>query len=125
MSTGLISVIDDNESVRRATCRLLKSMGFDVGDFSSAREFLLSARLRDTSCLILDLRMPDMDGLELQSYLTAQGHQIPIIFHAVYLDDAIRTQALRGGAIAFLQKPTTEQELLDAIRSALGIGDRV
>ena len=125
MSTGLISVIDDDESVRRATSRLLKSMGFDVEVFSSAQEFLLSARLRDTSCLILDLRMPDMGGLELQSYLTAQGHQVPIIFHAVYLDDAIRRQALQGGAIAFLQKPTNEQELLDAILLALNFGDRI
>jgi FixJ family two-component response regulator len=114
-----ISVVDDDESVRRALIRLLVNSGFTAEVFSSAQEFLNSAHLLDTECIILDLQMPGMSGLELQSHLAAAGYHIPIVFHASHLDDRVREQALQGGAVAVLGKPATDQDLLAAIDSAV------
>ena len=114
-----ISVIDDDASVRTATARLLGSMGFSAHAFASAQEFLLSPRLRETSCLIADVEMPGMSGIELQEYLIAQGHETPIIFITAYPQDRIREQVMRAGAVDFLSKPFDEPRLLECVKRAL------
>jgi len=116
---NLISIIDDDESVRRTTTRLIESFGFRAAAFESAEEFLSSDHLNDASCLIVDVRMPGMNGLQLQSQLAATGSRIPIIFITAYDDKASRQRAMQAGAAAFLGKPFTDEELLQWIRSAL------
>jgi FixJ family two-component response regulator len=119
MARSLIAVVDDDESVRRSTRLLLESFGYRVSVFESAEGFLGFDHLRDTSCLILDVHMPGMDGLELQTQLATEGCGIPIIFITAYDDQESCWRALRAGAVAFLAKPFTDQQLLQAIRSAL------
>jgi FixJ family two-component response regulator len=116
---NLISIIDDDESVRRTTIRLIESFGFRAAAFESAEKFLSSDHLNDASCLIVDVRMPGMNGLQLQSQLAATGSRIPIIFITAYDDKASRQRAMQAGAAAFLGKPFTDEELLQWIRSAL------
>jgi len=118
-ATNLIAVVDDDESVRRSTRLLLESFGYRAAVFESAEGFLRFGRLRDTSCLILDVNMPGMDGLQLQSQLATEACGIPIIFITAYDDQESYRRALRAGAVAFLGKPFTDQQLLQAIRSAL------
>ena len=115
----VLSLVDDDASARKATTRLIKSFGFTVEVFASGEEFLRFGSLRITSCLVLDLQMPGMNGLQLQSHLAAGGYRIPIIFITAYPDDEIRAQALEAGAVAFLTKPFGEEALLEGIRSAL------
>jgi FixJ family two-component response regulator len=115
---AFIVIVDDDESVRRALKRLLKSSDFRVEVFASARDFLDFAHLRETSCLILDVRMPGMDGLELQRQLAA-SHHIPIIFITGHGDEDTRERALQAGAAGFLAKPFSEEALLSAVHSAL------
>src|ERR1700722_5117194 len=115
----LVSVIDDDESLRRALERLIRSFGFPVVVFPSAHEFLLSDRVQDTACLILDMQMPRMNGLQLQSHLTQAGCRIPIIFITAYPDERGRARALQAGAADFLQKPFSDDVLLNGIRGAL------
>lgn len=119
MTSGLISVVDDDESIRRTTTFLIKSFGFRAAAFESAESFLKSSQLHDTSCLIVDLQMPGMNGLQLQSELAAAGYGIPIIFITAYDNKDSRLQAMRAGAVAFLDKPFNDEELLQTIRSAL------
>jgi FixJ family two-component response regulator len=119
MARSLIAVVDDDESVRRSTRLLLESFGYRAAIFESAEGFLRFGPFRDTSCLVLDVQMPGMDGLQLQSQLAAQGCGIPIIFITAYDDQEYRRRAMRAGAVAFLGKPFTDQQLLQAIRSAL------
>jgi FixJ family two-component response regulator len=121
--TRVLSVVDDDASVRKATGRLIKSFGFTVEIFGSGEEFLLSGSLRVTSCLVLDLQMPGMSGLQLQSHLVAAGYRIPIIFITAYPDERTRAQALEAGAVDFLTKPFGEEALLSGIRSALKLSD--
>ncbi|MFL6438155.1 MAG: response regulator transcription factor [Terriglobales bacterium] len=121
MSKQKISVVDDDESTRRSTKLLIESFGFQAADFESAGSFLKSSQLEETSCLVVDLRMPGMDGLQLQSYLAAAGHKIPIIFITAYDDGESRRQAMQAGAVAFLGKPFTDNFLLQAISSALRV----
>jgi len=116
---NLISIIDDDEAVRRTTIRLIESFGFRAAAFESAETFLSSDHLNDASCLIVDVRMPGMNGLQLQSQLAATGTRIPIIFITAYDDKASRQRAMQAGAAAFLGKPFTDEELLRWIRSAL------
>jgi FixJ family two-component response regulator len=116
---SLISVIDDDESIRRTTTLLIESFGFRAAAFASAEKFLKSGQLHDTSCLILDVRMPDINGLELQSKLAAEGYGIPVIFITAYDDKDSRGRAMRAGAIAFLDKPFSDEQLLQTVRSAL------
>lgn len=120
MARNLISVVDDNEPVRRTTTRLIESFGFKGAAFESAELFLASAQLHDTSCLIVDVRMPGMDGLQLQSQLAAAGWRIPIIFVTAYGDKESRRRAMQAGAVAFLAKPFSDKQLFQAISSALG-----
>jgi len=118
--TKLISVVDDDASVRRTTTLLIESFGFHAAGFESAAFFLKSRLLHETCCLIIDVQMPGMNGLELQSHLAAAGYKIPIIFITAYDKEASRQQALQGGAVAFLRKPFSDELLLQAIRAALG-----
>src|SRR5579863_7688410 len=115
----LVSVVDDDESVRRAMGRLIRSFGFTVVVFASGEELLVSGHLRDTSCLILDVHMPRMNGLQLQAYLVQAGCLMPIIFITAYVDEKVRAQALRAGAACFLEKPFSDAALLNGIRQAL------
>ena len=114
-----ISVVDDDESVREAISDLMDSMGLRTEVFSSAEEFLNSDGLRDTTCLIVDVRMPGMSGLELQSHLNATGFRTPIIFISAHDDGEAKCRALAAGAIDFLKKPFSEDALLGAIRASL------
>jgi FixJ family two-component response regulator len=120
MTKGLISIVDDDESIRRTTTFLIESFGFRAAAFDSAKNFLESGRLHNTSCLIVDVQMPGMNGLELQSELAATGYDIPIIFITAYENKASRQQAMQSGAVAFLSKPFSDVQLLQAVRSALG-----
>jgi FixJ family two-component response regulator len=119
VAKNLISVIDDDESVRRTTTRLIESFGFRAAAFESAENFLGSGHLNDTSCLIVDVQMPGMNGLQLQSQLAAAGCSIPIIFITAHNDKESRRRALQAGAIAFLGKPFSDEQLLQGIRLAL------
>ena len=114
-----ISIVDDDESVREALKSLLKSAGFQVESFASAEEFLNSGQLPDTACLILDVRMPGMSGVELQDRLTASHRGLPIVFISAHADDEARARALENGAVGFLQKPFSDEALLDAIDAAV------
>jgi FixJ family two-component response regulator len=115
----IITIVDDDASQRTATARLLRAMGFAAHAFSSAREFLLSPRLSDTSCLIADVEMPGMSGVKLQEHLIARGNTTPMIFITAFPEDRIREQAMSAGAICFLTKPFDETQLLDCVERAL------
>ena len=115
----VISVVDDDISVRRSTRRLLRSSGFRAEAFASAEEFLDSKSAAETACLILDLRMPGMNGLELQRRLSQNGHRVPIVFLSAHASEEDERAALRAGAVRFLRKPTSKEALLGAIRDAL------
>jgi FixJ family two-component response regulator len=119
VSENLISIVDDDESVRRTTTLLIESFGFRAAAFESAETFLNSGHLHDTSCLIVDVQMPGMDGLQLQNHLAAAGCGIPIIFITAYESKDSRQRAMHGGAAAFLGKPFSDDQLLQIIRSAL------
>src|SRR5580692_2574790 len=119
VSRNLISTIDDDESVRRTTTRLIESFGFRGAAFESAERFASSGDLDNTACLIVDVRMPGMNGLQLQSQLAAAGCQIPIIFITAYDDKETRRRAMQAGAVAFLGKPFSDEQLLQTILSAL------
>jgi len=116
-----ISVVDDDESLRWALQGLLKSAGFQSEAFASAEEFLDSGRLHDTACLVLDVRMAGITGLELQKQLLAAGWATPIIFITANSGEEARAHALRRGAIDFLPKPFSAEALLSAIATAIGI----
>ena len=115
----IVMIVDDNESIRRAARRLIKSYGFPVETFASAEDFLSSGRLHETACLVLDVQMPGLNGLELQSRLITDGHQVPIIFITAFNDENARAQALKAGALGYLVKPFEEAHLLTAINVAL------
>jgi FixJ family two-component response regulator len=118
-NSPLISVVDDDDSVRESIGGLIRSVGFAVKAFASAEEFLTSDRLPDTDCLILDVRMPGMNGLELQRRLAASHMSIPVIFITAHGDEETRVRALNGGAVDYLLKPFSEEALLNAINTAL------
>jgi FixJ family two-component response regulator len=115
----LISIVDDDDSLRNSLNNLIRSVGFGVQGFSSAEAFLNSSELHDTACLILDVRMPGMSGLELQRQLAVTHCRIPIILITSHGDDGARGRALEAGAIDFLYKPFREEALLNAIHMAL------
>jgi FixJ family two-component response regulator len=116
---ALISIVDDDESVRDALWGFLRSVGFAVNVFPSAEEFLNSEQPGKADCLILDVRMPGMSGIELQRQLVSSHCKIPVIFITAYEDEGMRAQALFSGAGAFLIKPFGEEALLNAIYAAL------
>src|ERR1700723_2844360 len=115
----VISVVDDDASVRAATSKFLRSHGYAVQAYSSAEHFLQSGRLNDTSCVIADLQMPGMSGLELLTMMRAQGHGAPFIFITAFPDETSRVQALKAGAICFLSKPFAGLTLIDCLGVAL------
>ena len=115
----IVSIVDDDASVRRSTRRLLRSSGFRAEAFASAEEFLDSKSAGETACLILDLRMPGMNGLELQRRLSQNGNPVPIIFLSAQASEEDERSALRSGAVQFLRKPVSKEALLGAIRDAL------
>ena len=116
---NLISLVDDDESIRRTTTLLIESFGFHAAAFESAERFLKSEQLHKTSCLVIDVQMPGMNGLQLQSYLAAAGCKIPVIFITAHDNKESRQQAMQAGAVAFLGKPFSDELLLHAIRGAL------
>ena len=119
MERPLLSVVDDDESVRESLPDLLREFGFAARSFSSAQEFLSSGCLNETRCLILDIAMPGMSGLDLQQELRRRGKEIPIIFITGQKDEDIQRQAFREGAVRFLYKPFSDSALLDAVNVAL------
>jgi len=115
----MISVIDDDETVRKATKSLLRSLGYGAEAFASAEDFLESDLLHRSSCLISDVQMPGMSGLELQSQLIAEGHRLPIIFITAYPEARARARALKAGALGFLSKPVSEEAVVTCLTEAL------
>ncbi len=115
----LVAIVDDDDSVRSALEGLLKAVGLPAQAFASAEEFLKSGRQHRTACLIADIRMPGMSGLELQAQLNAERCRIPIIFITAHGDAKMRMQALRAGAVEFLAKPFDDEALLESVRAAL------
>jgi FixJ family two-component response regulator len=115
----LLSVVDDDESVRESLPDLLQEFGFAARAFSSAEEFLSSDSVGQTKCLILDVAMPGMTGLDLQRELRRRGQKIPVIFITAQKDEAIREQALKEGAVNFLYKPFSDTALLEALNAIL------
>jgi len=115
----VIAIVDDDELVRIALQCLMKAAGFTAVAFASGEEFLNSGELERTACLIADIRMPGMSGLELQSKLSKDHHKIPVIFITAQGDEKMRMRALRTGAVKFLTKPLDRGILLDSVRAAL------
>jgi len=116
----VISIIDDDPSIRAATYNLVTSFGYVVHTFDSAEAFLLSPQLAETSCAIVDVRMPTMSGLEMQAHLRAQGNDVPLIFITAVPDANVRARAFEGGASGFLTKPFDKNTLISCIDTALG-----
>ncbi|WP_275944993.1 response regulator [Bradyrhizobium sp. dw_411] len=114
-----ISIIDDDASIRAGLNNLVRSLGYIVSTFSSAAAFLQSTQLHKTCCVIADVRMPAMSGVELQSHLRSQGYKVPFIFITAVPDEATRKQALDDGAICFLTKPFDEGTLIECLNTAL------
>jgi len=114
-----VAIVDDDELIRNALRGSMKQAGFAALAFASAEEFLNSGELERTACLIADIRMPGMSGLELQSKLNEGRYRIPIIFITAQGDEKMRMQALRAGAVEFLTKPLDDDLLLDSVRAAL------
>ena len=120
MSTlSVISVIDDDASVRAAANNLLSSHGYLVHAFASAEEFLQSARLDDSSCVIADVQMPAMSGLDLLTHMRARGYTLPFIFITAFPEENVRARALKAGATCFLAKPFAGPALISCIEAAL------
>jgi FixJ family two-component response regulator len=116
---SLIAVVDDDEAIREATESLIRSVGLRAAVFASAEDFLRSSQLQDITCVIVDVRMPGMSGLELQRQLATAHYAIPIIFITTHGDAEARAQALRAGAVDFLDKPFSDEILLQAVQAAL------
>ena len=115
----MVAIVDDDDSIRIAVQDLLEAVGLPVQGFASAEEFLSSGKHRATACLIVDIRMPGMSGLELQENLNAEGCRIPTIFITAHGDAKMRMQALRAGAVEFMAKPFDDEVLLESVRAAL------
>ena len=119
--TRFVAIVDDDDLMRNALDGLLKAVGLPARAFSSAEAFLTSGDRHETACLITDIRMPGMSGLELQAKLNAEGCRIPIVFITAHGDAKMRMQALRAGAVEFLAKPFDDEALLESVRAALEI----
>ena len=121
--TPMISIVDDDQAVRDATKGLIRSLGYNVSTFASADEFLNSARVHDTSCLITDLHMPGLSGIELQARLIAAGHRMPIIFITAFPEESVRARAISAGAVGFMSKPYSDDHLINCLERALKASD--
>jgi FixJ family two-component response regulator len=115
----MISVVDDDDSVREATKGLVRSLGYAAVTFASAEEFLRSDRVHQTDCLITDVQMHGLSGVDLQVRLTAAGHRMPVIFVTAFPEDRIRRRALEAGACGFLGKPFSDESLIGCLDRAL------
>jgi FixJ family two-component response regulator len=115
----VISIIDDDGSVRAAISNLVRALGYIDHSFASAEEFLLSNEMNGTSCIIADVQMGKMSGVELQAHLLAQGHRMPFIFITAFPIESVRATALKAGAICFLTKPFDGDALIDCLDAAL------
>jgi len=115
----LISIVDDDAALRMSIDDLIRSAGFRAKGFASAESFLRSPDRQETACLILDVRMPHMNGLELQQHIVEAKWNIPIIFITSFADEAVRAEAMGAGAIDFLYKPFSEDKILNALQKAL------
>jgi FixJ family two-component response regulator len=118
-NSKFVVIVDDDDSMRSAVQDLLEAVGLPAQGFASAEEFLKSGKQRETTCLITDIRMPGMTGLELQAQLNAERCRIPTIFITAHGDEKMRMQALRAGAVEFLAKPFDDEALLESVRAAL------
>jgi FixJ family two-component response regulator len=118
-SNALISIVDDDESVREAVEGLIESLGYRVRAFRSAVDFLASPDIGDTACLIADVHMPQMSGVDLCRRLRELGHAIPTILITAYPNDAVRDRAMADGAVGYLTKPFDDHALIECVRSAL------
>ena len=114
-----VAIVDDDESIRAALQGFMKEAGLPAQAFASAEEFLGSGDLSQVGCLVADIRMPGMSGLELQARLNAERHRIPTVFITAHGDESMKMQALRAGAVEFLAKPFDEDVLLDCVRAAM------
>ena len=117
--TTMIAIVDDDESVRKATKSLVRSLGYEAATFCSAEEFLGSSQLKTAACLITDVRMPGMSGVELQDRLIADGCSLPTVFISAFLDERVQRKVLENGAIGYLRKPFEEDRLIACIDMAL------
>lgn len=117
--TRLVAIVDDDDSMRSALLGMLRVVGLPARAFSSAEEFLQSGQQHAVACLIADIRMPGMSGLELQAKLNADRCRVPIIFLTAHGDEKMRMQALRAGAVEFMAKPFDDEALLESVRAAL------
>ena len=115
----MIAIVDDDEGVREATKGLVRSIGYNASTFASAEDFLKSERIHDASCLITDLQMPGLSGIDLQDRLITQGHRIPIIFITAYPEESVRARATKAGAAGFLSKPYYPDHLIGCLDKAL------
>jgi FixJ family two-component response regulator len=114
-----ISIVDDDESVREATKALVRSLGYGALTFASAEEFLSSDHVDDTCCVITDVQMAGLSGVELQKRLIAEGHRVPIIFITAFPDERTRSRVLNAGAIGYLSKPFSDESLIQCLDAAL------
>jgi FixJ family two-component response regulator len=117
--TNMVAIVDDDDLMRSALEGLLKAVGLPAQAFASAEEFLKSGQQRQARCLITDIRMPGMSGLDLQAHLNAERCRIPIIFITAHGDEKMRMQALRAGAVEFMAKPFDDEALVESVRAAL------
>ena len=118
-SSQLVAIVDDDQSVQSALKDLMESSGISARCFGSAEEFLESEERSETACLVVDIRMPGMSGLEMQAKLKAEGSRIPIIFITAHGDAKMKLQAMTAGAVDFLSKPFDDEVLLEKVRAAL------
>jgi FixJ family two-component response regulator len=117
---SLISIVDDDEAIREATEALLRSLGYRAATFASVEEFLQSGSLANTACLITDMQMPGLSGVELQCWLTDQGAKIPTIVITAFPEEGTRARAMKAGAVGYLCKPFSEDSLLKCLDSVVG-----
>lgn len=122
LKASLISIVDDDQFFRESMRRFMRSLGYTAEAFRSAADFLASHRLAETACLIADVQMPEMSGIELYRHLIDAGHAVPTILVTAYPDDAVRSRTLDNGVICYLRKPVDETRLLQCLRAALRSG---
>jgi FixJ family two-component response regulator len=120
---SLVSVVEDDQFFRESMRRLMRSLGYSVEAFSSAADFLASHRLIETTCLIADIHMPAMTGIELHRHLIEAGYTIPTILVTAYPDEVDRARALNDGVVCYLRKPVDEQHLIQCLRAAIESGE--
>jgi FixJ family two-component response regulator len=121
----VISIVDDDESVREATKGLIRSLGYDAATFASAEEYLQSDYVSESDCLITDLHMSGMSGADLQDRLIADGRRIPMIFMTAYSEEKVRVRVLEAGAFGFLRKPFDDEHLIECLNRALKQHDTI